>query len=328
MKARRIVLLALISGIITTGIFYIVMNQAAPSSSNPTEQTEVVEVVAANTDIAIDQKITDENLNTKEVPKDQVHTESVKEKEEVIGKFASADIKAGEVIMNHRIRTKEEVTDVVSRKITENKRGVSVKVEFDESVSNLTAPGDYVDVMSNVVLDKSIPLIETDLILEKVRVLAVGERMVEKKDGDVEKTYMTVTLELSKEDSVELVHASELGSIHLALYSKVDSVEEKDPEKESGEKQEPDEKEKDNEESEAKIGDEKDTRFVTTPERSIIRKAPQLTAPVLTVVDQGTALLFLNDQETDDDERVWFKVKTNKKKDGWVSSRIVKHEDE
>ncbi|MBP1948065.1 Flp pilus assembly protein CpaB [Virgibacillus litoralis] len=325
MKARRIVLLALISGIITTGIFYIVMNQAAPTSSNPNEQTEMVEVVAANTDIAIDQKITDENLNTKEVPKDQIHTESVKEKEEVIGKFASAEIKAGEVIMNHRIRTKEEVTDVVSRKITENKRGVSVKVEFDESVSNLTVPGDYVDVMSNVVLDQSIPLIETDLILEKVRVLAVGERMIEKKDGDVEKTYMTVTLELSKEDSVELVHASELGSIHLALYSKVDSVE-KESEQESGEQQEPEEK--DNEESEAKIGDETDTRFVTTPERSIIRKAPQLTAPVVTVVDQGTALLFLNDQKTDDDERVWFKVKTNKKKDGWVSSRIVKHEDE
>ncbi|MGP4105693.1 Flp pilus assembly protein CpaB [Virgibacillus sp. L01] len=325
MKARRIVLLALISGIITTGIFYMVMSQSSPASSTSTEKTEMVEVVTANTDIAVDQKITDENLKTVEVPKDQVHTESVKEKDKVIGKFASADIKAGEVIMNHRIRTKEEITDVVSRKITENKRGVSVKVEFDESVSNLIVPGDYVDVMSNVVLDKSIPLIETDLILEKVRVLAVGERMVEKKDGDVEKTYMTVTLELSKEGSVELVHASELGSIHLALYSKADSV---NVEEEQESKEKKNEKEKENGGSEAKIGDETDTRFVTTPERSIIRKAPQLTAPVLTVVDQGTALLFLNEQDTDDDGRVWFKVKTNNKKSGWVSSRIVKHEDE
>ncbi|MFB4167739.1 Flp pilus assembly protein CpaB [Virgibacillus sp. JSM 102003] len=325
MKARRIVLLALISGIITTGIFYIVMNQAAPASSNSTKQTEMVEVVTANVTIAADQKITGENLKLKKIPKDQVHTESVKEKEEVIGKFASADIKAGEVIMNHRVRTKDEETDVVSRKITENKRGVSVKVEFDESVSNLTAPGDYVDVMSNVVLDKSIPLIETDLILEKVRVLAVGERMVEKKDDDVEKTYMTVTLELSQEDTVELVHASELGSIHLALYSKVDSV---NVEEEQKSKDKKDAEDKDNGGSEAKIGDETDTRFVTTPERSIIRKAPQLTAPVLAVVDQGTALLFLNEQETDDDKRVWFKVKTSNKKSGWVSSRIVKHEDE
>ncbi|MFC4557609.1 Flp pilus assembly protein CpaB [Virgibacillus kekensis] len=321
MKPRRIILLALISGVITTGLFYMYMNKSVPASSGTAEQTEMVGVVAAGIDIKKDQQITEENLVLKEMPKDQVHDTALRKTEEAIGKFAAADIKAGEVVMSHRIRTSEDVTDVVSRKIAEGKRGVSVQVEYDQSVSNLTVPEDYVDVMLSVVLDPAIPLIETDLILEKIRVLAVGERLIEKREGDVEKTYMTVTLELTPEQSVKLVHASERGSIHLALYSKVDTVKQETEKEAKPDDEEPAKKE-------AKVGGDKDTRFVTTPERSIIRKAPQLTAPVVTVVDQGTALLFLDDQSTDEDDRVWFKVKTADKKNGWVSSRIVKHENE
>lgn len=321
MKPRRVILLALISGLITTGLFYMYMNKSTPAGAGPEAAAEMVTVVVAGVDIKKDQQIIEENLILKELPKDQVHDTALHKTADAIGKFATADIKAGEVIMSHRIRAQNEVTDVISRKISEGKRGVSIQVEYDQSVSNLIVPEDYVDVMLTVVLDPEIPLIETDLILEKVRVLAVGERMIEKSEGDVEKTYMTVTLELTQEQSVELVHASERGNIHLALYSKVDSIkEETEKEQKQDEPKKPEKK--------AKVGSDKDTRFVTIPERSIIRKAPQLTAPVVTVVDQGTALLFLDDQSTDEDKRVWFKVRTADKKNGWISSRIVKHENE
>ncbi|WP_077328390.1 Flp pilus assembly protein CpaB [Virgibacillus siamensis] len=224
MKAGKILLLALLSGIITTGIFYLVVIQSSPAdSAEQKENQELEAVVVAGTDIKQDEKLTEENITIRQMVKKDIHEEAVRDKQEVIGQYASASLKAGEVILQHRVRKQNDLTAFVSRKINEKMRGVSIDVKYDESVSNLTVPEDFVDVYSNVITnDKTTPIeVRTERLLEKTRVLAVGERIVEKSKAEGEEPYITVTLEVTPEQATELIHAAQIGTFHLALHSRL-----------------------------------------------------------------------------------------------------------
>ncbi|RLL47033.1 Flp pilus assembly protein CpaB [Oceanobacillus piezotolerans] len=309
MKPKKILLLAVLSGIITTALFYLFLNKqtAATSASEPV--IEMKQVVAAEVDIPKDQQILKENLVVKEIPSDQVHPEMIQDMNTALNQYTTADIKQGEILMNHRIQEKEEEKEVVSRKINEGYRAVSAEVTYVTGVSNLIQPEDYVDVVLT-----SGEKIESEIILEKVRVLAVGERMTEKKDPAAEPVlYHAVTLELNQEDTVKLVEASAKGVLQLALYSKSDLEEEAESD------------------SNKKTGTDKaakGTEIITIPAKSIIRQAPSLLANPIEVVKEDTTLLLLNNQETDKDGRIWLQVEMDNKEKGWISSRIIKNEQE
>ena len=127
-----------------------------------------------------------------------------------------------------------------------------------------------------------------------------------------EPEYLSVTLELKPEDSVKIINAGERGSLHLVLNSQLSSKKE---EAETGEQEE-------------QVNPEPDTQLVTLSKRSIIRKNPHLNGYITSIVDQNTKLRFLGKQETDEEGRLWLFIETPDKKQGWISSRIVKQEGE
>ncbi|MFC5711398.1 Flp pilus assembly protein CpaB [Thalassorhabdus alkalitolerans] len=308
MKAKKLLMLAIFSGFITTIFFYIFINQAA---STPAETSPVTEVVTASEDIARNQQITEENTVIVEMQEDQAHPQAVTDQEMILNRFASAEIKEGEVILNHRVEQGEEA-DFISKKIEEGNRAVSISVDYVKSVSNLVEPEDFVDVVLSEEEDSQHAAVHTELVLDKVRVLAVGERMV---DPDVEEggteEYHAVTLELSPEQSIEVINASERGTLQLALHSKRHTT------------------------SEAKLvqqtagtalgaGD----YVIPMPDSSMIRSEPHINASINTVVAAGTELQFLDEQQADNDNRVWYLVETPGGKQGWISSRIVNEKEE
>ncbi|WP_085504924.1 Flp pilus assembly protein CpaB [Thalassobacillus devorans] len=303
MKPKRILMLALLSGLITTGIFYLFMNQA--SSSSVEKEAAMVEIVVAGEDIEKNQTITEEQLVTREVEESEVHPEAIKDTAEITGKLAITEIKAGEPLMKHRVQSGKDEEEVIARKVTEGNRGFSIEVDYVKSVSNMIEPEDYVDIVVSVGKEEATT---SELIQEKVRVLAVGKRMVEKKPDAPDEEYHAVTLELTQEDTVKVINASERGRLHLALHSKVTGQE-----KEAAE-------EKEQEETSAELD--------PLPSRSVIRSGPGLDQGVITVVDQGTVLLDLEKEETDGDGRIWLKVETPDQQEGWISSRIIKYKGE
>ncbi|QOR67506.1 Flp pilus assembly protein CpaB [Cytobacillus suaedae] len=220
MRSKIIMLLALVMGIVTTVLFFNYMNQF---DTQAVINENTVPVVQAKGLIKENQRITSDMLVIAQVPKDGIHPQTITEFSQVEGQYATSDIEAGEILLSHRVKSEKEETLFVSRKVTDGHRGVSVGVNFVQSVSNLIEPEDVVDVVfSEVVKVNNIDTVVTKQILSKVRVLAIGRKMIAATSEDeVYAEYSSVTLELKPEDSVTLINASERGNIHLTIHTKI-----------------------------------------------------------------------------------------------------------
>ncbi|MCR2823185.1 Flp pilus assembly protein CpaB [Lederbergia panacisoli] len=219
MRSRTLFLLAILMGLITTMLFVFSMKNEQPAAS---ETIEMADVVVAISPIKIDQVITDEMIELREIPLDQKHVSAVKNKEDVIGKLAAAKIEPDEVILLHRLQTKEEQSASLSKKVTDGLRGVSIGLNIVQSITNLVEPEDYVDVIHTVKKKKGTEeIVITKQILSNVRVLAIGQKLTITSDNNEIIEFGEVTLELSPEDSVKIVNAHETGSLHLAIHSRI-----------------------------------------------------------------------------------------------------------
>jgi len=217
MRAKIILLVAIAMGLVTTFLFF---NYMKKYNVVTTANETMVEVVAAKTEIKKNQTIVSGMLEMIQVPKLGVHPEALKSLAEAEGKLAESNIGQGEVILSYRIKSEKDESQFVSRKVTEGNRAVSVGVNFVQSVSNLIEPEDLVDVIYTPPAKDKEVLPVSVLLLEKVRVLAVGRRMVETDKENPYAEYSSVSLEVKPQDEVRLVNADESGTISLVLHSR------------------------------------------------------------------------------------------------------------
>ncbi|GEL77984.1 Flp pilus assembly protein CpaB [Tenuibacillus multivorans] len=240
MQSRIFFLLAILMGIITTAIFFYTNQNNEPA---PVEETPVTEVVVLTNDVSENQRLTGEDVTLKAIPKDQAHAATLSSVDDVQGKFATAGMVEGEVVLSHRLKSSKEEQRLVSRKVRDGYRAVSIDTDMVRSVTNLIEPEDYVDViftyqiedeaegeggnteissrLTSGISENLLDASESVILLEEIRVLSVGRKMVTNPNGGDYVEYSQVTLELPPRDVVALVNASEQGSIHLALHSRI-----------------------------------------------------------------------------------------------------------
>lgn len=83
-------------------------------------------------------------------------------------------------------------------------------------------PEDWVDVVYTETIDNgSGEQTVSRMLLENVRVLAVGRLMIESSTKEDYVEYSSVTLELLSPDAVKLIQASERGTLHFILRSRI-----------------------------------------------------------------------------------------------------------
>jgi pilus assembly protein CpaB len=226
MRTKLVLALAIIMGSVTTVLFYkYISNFQQEAAVNET----IVEVVTAREAIAKNERITASKLAVSRVPELGVHANALRDAALAEGMIAETAMEPGEVVLSHHLKDVKEETLFVSRKIQEGYRAVSVGVNIVQSVANLIEPEDYVDVIVSKSTEGSKEL-ESQILFTKVRVLAVGRRMIESETGTPYVEYSEATLELKPEQTVKLVNASVNGTIHLTLHTRVnerqaDSVE-------------------------------------------------------------------------------------------------------
>ena len=230
MKSRNVLILALVMALVTTLLFNKYLKDL---DSRYKKNQNKITVVAAKEPIKKNQRVTKQMLQVKEISADAVPTDAVKKLEQVEGKYALTDIKEGEVLLPFRFTSQFEESEVITRKIRDGYRAVSIEANFVESVSNLIQPEDYVDVVytESIKQNGGTNQVNTSLVLENVRVLAVGKSLNEEKgDGKVvkdpqqkeeENQYTAVTVELKPEDAVKIINVDEKGNIKFILRSKV-----------------------------------------------------------------------------------------------------------
>ena len=224
MRSKFILMLALLMGIITTVLFYKYMKEL---DQKAVIHENMVEVVVASQPIEKNQRVTAGMLTYTTLPEVNKHPQSISSIQEVEGKIVTSKIEKGEMLLKHRLKTAKEEEILISRKVREGYRAVSVGVNFVQTVSNLIEPEDYVDVIfSEVKKSGNQNIVQTQMILQKVRVLAVGRRMIESSTGEDYVEYSSATLELKPKDTVRLINASERGNIQLALHTRIKPPEE------------------------------------------------------------------------------------------------------
>ncbi|WP_423407865.1 Flp pilus assembly protein CpaB [Heyndrickxia sp. MSNUG] len=215
MRSKLVLVLALVMGIVTTFLFFQYMSQV---KAEKTMNSNLVEIVVAKERIEKNERITAKKLALAAVPQKALHPNSLKSIKNAEGKLANATIEQGEPVLSHRLGTETSEATYVSRKVRDGYRAVSVGVNLNQSASNLIEPEDEVDIMFSKKIDGPQPKVESQIILQKARVLAVGRKMVLPEDSQEPYTeYTTVTVELKPEDALKLVNSAEQGNIHFML---------------------------------------------------------------------------------------------------------------
>ncbi|MEB3100276.1 Flp pilus assembly protein CpaB [Ferviditalea candida] len=217
MRSKIILIMAILMGLATTLLFYKYVskfNNMAP------EDVHAVEVLTAKGPIHKNQMISSDMIEKIAVPDQGIYKQAVKEGGQAIGKFALQEIAQGEPILAERLGTVKEESLVVSKKVKEGMRAVSIGVNFVQSVSNLIEPEDFVDVILTE-KPKDAPEPQSSIVLENVHVLAVGRRMVEATKDTAYVEYSSATLEVELKDAVKLVNSAAKGSLQLILHSKL-----------------------------------------------------------------------------------------------------------
>ncbi|WP_276355201.1 Flp pilus assembly protein CpaB [Cohnella caldifontis] len=217
MRSKLILLAALLMGIATTVLFFDYMKKydAAAAASET-----FVQVAAAKQEIKENTKITGDMLLIVRIPANAVHPSTIKDPALAAGKLAASDLAAGEVLLANHLKDQKEEAMFVSKKIREGYRAVSLGVNLVQSVSNLIEPDDYVDLVTTE-SNKESGTTESRILLENVRVLAIGRRMVEADATTPYVEYASVTLEVKPEDGVKVVNSDEKGPVSLMLHSRI-----------------------------------------------------------------------------------------------------------
>lgn len=230
MRSKLVLVLALAMGMVTTFLFFQYMNTV---DAEKAMNSNLTEIVVAKEKISKNERIASSKLELVMVPEKALHANSLKSLAEAEGKLANADIEKGEAVLTHRLGTETSEEMYVSRKVKEGYRAVSVGVNLNQSAANLIEPEDEVDILFSKKAEGAEAKVDSQIILEKARVLAVGRKMVLPEDSkEPYAEYSTVTVELKPEDALKLVNSAEQGNIHFMLHKRP-VLEEKETESES-----------------------------------------------------------------------------------------------
>lgn len=232
MKSKFILIGAVLFAIATTVLF---SKYIGGLDNKYKKDKSLVQIVVLKQSMKKNQKVTSDMLQFKSYSSASVLPGAVKNMKDIEGSYTLIDMKAGEQLFKDRFANQTKEPDVLTRKITDGNRAISIAVTYVQSVSTIIEPEDYVDVISSV--KSTSGTTTTSTILENIRVLAVGERIKESQNTNaVENTknaaqsasngsqakYTSVTLELNPKQAEQITNAAENGHLVLDLRSKLE----------------------------------------------------------------------------------------------------------
>jgi pilus assembly protein CpaB len=203
--------------------------------------SEKVRIVVAAKDLTTGTQLNDKNLKFQEWPKDAIFEGAIQRKDgkkpnEMVEGTLRRSVAAGEPIMKSALVPENKI-NYLTASLAPGMRAYSIKLKAEEVAGGFVKPGDYVDVLltykarvryrgnNDLVRDMIEANIEnraTETILQKIKVIAIGQDIEREDDPDAKgkkKSVKTaiVTLEVSREDAEVLAISKSIGSITFAL---------------------------------------------------------------------------------------------------------------
>lgn len=187
-------------------------------------KSSTMKIVRVKSDLKIGQEITSKDIEVVEVGAYNLPNEVVKNYDEVVGKYASAEMIKGEYVLAAKISDSPASENAYLYGLTGEKRAISITIpSFAGGLSGKLISGDIVSVIAVDYKEKGETVVPDEL--QYVEVIAVtdkkgndDETVTVKPDGEEETELPeTVTLLVTPEQANILAELEAEGEIHVAL---------------------------------------------------------------------------------------------------------------
>lgn len=187
-------------------------------------KSSTMKIVRIKNDLKIGQEITSKDIEVVEVGAYNMPSEVMKNSEDVIGKYASAEMIKGEYVLAAKISDTPASENAYLYNLTGKKRAISITIpSFAGGLSGKLISGDIVSVIAIDYKEKGETVVPEEL--QYVEVIAVtdkkgndDETTTIKPDGDEETELPeTVTLLVTPAQANILAELEAEGEIHVAL---------------------------------------------------------------------------------------------------------------
>ena len=187
-------------------------------------KSSTMKIVRIKNDLKIGQEITSKDIEVVEVGAYNMPSEVMQKSEDVVGKYASAEMIKGEYVLAAKISDSPASENAYLYNLTGKKRAISITIpSFAGGLSGKLISGDIVSVIAVDYKEKGETIVPDEL--QYVEVIAVtdkkgndDETVTVKPDGEEETELPeTVTLLVTPEQANILAELEAEGEIHVAL---------------------------------------------------------------------------------------------------------------
>ena len=187
-------------------------------------KSSTMKIVRVKSNLKIGQEITSKDIEVVEVGAYNMPSEVMKNSEDVIGKYASAEMIKGEYVLAAKISDTPASENAYLYNLTGEKRSISITIpSFAGGLSGKLISGDIVSVIAIDYKEKGETIVPDEL--QYVEVIAVTDKKGNdeetttiKPDGEEETSLPeTVTLLVTPEQANILAELEAEGEIHVAL---------------------------------------------------------------------------------------------------------------
>jgi pilus assembly protein CpaB len=183
-------------------------------------KVDMVEVVAAAENIPLGSTIEQKQLKKVLWPKASVPPGTFLDPGPLVGRTAVSNIVIGEPLMEAKLASAESRAGVMAYIIPEGHRAMAVAVNDVAGVAGFVLPNSTVDVIVTTQLPRGDRI--SKIVLQSLRVLAVGQKMEEKEGKAIQ--VPTVTVSITPEEAEKLALASNVGTLQLLLRGTKDNA--------------------------------------------------------------------------------------------------------
>jgi pilus assembly protein CpaB len=219
MIVKKVKILALLSAIVTALLLFVFLSSLIKFGGSDTSK-----IVTAAQDIPANTLITQEMLESTDVPTDAVLPGAITKMSDVVGKAMKSDVYIGEQIISAKIIVPGETGDgALSYAIEPGMRAITIGVDSTAGVAGMLRPSDRIDLMGEYDVAGTV---YTDLVAEYINILAVDNILSETgkaADGGTP-GYTTITLEVTPQQAMEISMATYSGTLRAVLRSPLDDV--------------------------------------------------------------------------------------------------------
>lgn len=222
MDRRKLLIMVLIVAIALAGIATFSIWSYLKSKQQEVERSKVVmtEIVAAAENIPLGSTLEERQLKKIRWPIADVPPGTFTDTGLVIGRTVVSNLFQGEPLMEAKLISGDVKTGTMAYIIPDGHRAMAVAVNDVAGVAGFVLPNSAVDVV--VTTQSSRGQSRSKIVLQNLRVLAVGQKMEEKGGKAVQ--VPTVTLSITPAEAEKLALAGNIGTLQLLLRGTKDNA--------------------------------------------------------------------------------------------------------